>query len=449
MKTINLSKWQTEVRKDNHRYKVINCGRRAGKSFLTSIEMLRFATENPHTDIWYISPSYKQSKAIMWAMLKDLIPPVVINRINETNISIELVNGSRILLKGGDNPDSLRGVKIDFCVFDETAFFSKWEEVWQVIRPTLVDSKAQVWFISTPNGFNHFKELAENITKGGRSIFKPDDYKYFHFTTYDNPYLDPTEIDQMKLEMDEDSFAQEVLGEFRKMSGLIYKEFNRDIHMVDIPFEKFNEEWTFTRSLDFGFAHKSALGYFAISPQKDEIYLYDGIYESNLVESQIAEIVKEKDAGRKIVKPVADSAQPMSIAQLFHYGVRFDPVDKSTDSVKNGIVRVAELLRIRPDTGKPTLMFNKNLTWIADEFETYRWIEATQDGVVKEVPYKVRDDSCDMVRYFAITHTSRSEAATFITNEKLIKGEESFVVGESGEIPSINIKDFVGEPNEY
>lgn len=440
MKTINLSQWQTIVRKDDHRYKVINCGRRAGKSYLVSIEMLRFASENSNTDCWYISPTYKQSKSIMWSMLKDLIPPEVIKKSNETELTIELINNSRIMLKGGDNPDSLRGVKIDFCVFDETAFFVRWDEVWKVIRPTLIDSKASVWFISTPNGFNHFRDLFYT---------KDRDWISFHFTTYENPYLDKAELDQMKLEMDEDSFAQEVLGEFRKMTGLIYKDFNREIHLVDIPYNKFTDEWTYTRSLDFGFAHKSALGYFAISPNKSEIYMYDGLYQSGLFESQIAEIVKEKDT-HEIIRPVADSAQPMSIAQLFHYGVRFDPVDKTTDSVKNGIVRVAELLKVRPDTGKPTLMFNKDLTWVADEFETYRWIEnKSSDGIVREVPAKINDDAMDMIRYFAVTHTNRADSQLFITNDREKLATESFEISESGTIPAVNIKDFVGEPNEY
>lgn len=382
-KTINLSPWQAEVALDNHRFKVINCGRRAGKSFLVSVEILRFATENAKSVTWYISPNYKQSKQIMWAMLRELIPQEIIESKNETELKFTLVNGSEILLKGAQEPDSLRGVKIDLCIFDETAFIDKWDEVWKVIRPTLIDSKANVWFISTPNGFNHFKNMAETTNP---------DWRYFHYTTYDNPYIDKVEIDAMKADMDEDAFAQEIMGEFRKMSGLIYKDFNRDIHMVDIP--PLDTNFTFTRSLDFGYGHKTALIYFAISSTGDAIYAYDGLYQSGLVESQIAEIVKVKDAKRVITNPVADSAQPMSIEQLNLMGVHFNPVEKGPDSVKHGIVKVAELLRVRKDTGKPTLMFNKNLTWIADEFEQYRWMEARQDGVIKEVPYKVNDDAC-------------------------------------------------------
>lgn len=394
MKVINLSDWQTQVRRDKSRYKVINCGRRAGKSYLVSVEMLEFATKNEKVDVWYISPTYKQSKAIMWSMLNDLIPPEAVNKRNETELTIELINGSRIMLKGGDSPDSLRGVKIDLCIFDETAFFDHWEDTWKVIRPTLIDSKANVWFISTPNGFNHFKELSE---------MNDPNWVYFHFTSYDNPYLDREELETMKRDMDEDSFAQEIMGEFRKMSGLIYKDFKRETHMVDVPDLNFN--YTFTRSLDFGFGHNSALIYFAINHNGTAIYAYDGIYQKGMVEEDIAQAVRIKDNGKIIINPVADSAQPMTIEQLNRMGCHFSPVDKGTDSVKNGIVRVAEMLKIRNDTGKPTLMFNKNLTWIADEFEKYRWIEnRSMDGAIKEVPMKRDDDALDAIRYFCMSY---------------------------------------------
>ena len=391
---IKLSDWQTTVIKDIHRFKVINCGRRAGKSFLVSIKLLDFASNHPKSISWYISPNYKQSKQIMWQMLRDIIPQFGILKTNETELKIELKNGSHIILKGAEDPDSLRGVRIDFCVFDEVAFIDKWDSVWKVVRPTLVDSKAHCWFISTPNGFNHFKDLYETTSP---------DYKSFHYTSYDNPYLDKDELASAKSTTDEDSFAQEYMGEFRKMSGLIYKEFDRDKHMVEIPL--FDTNFTFTRTLDFGFAHKTALGYFAISSTGDAIYMYDGLYQVGLTENQIADVVRTKDANKVITNPVADSSQPMSIEQLSQLGVSFSPVEKGPDSVKNGIVKVADLLRVRADTGKPTLMFNKDLTWVADEFERYRWMEnKSADNVIKEVPNKVNDDAMDMIRYFAMEY---------------------------------------------
>jgi PBSX family phage terminase large subunit len=360
--------------------------------------MLQFATENENKQLWYIAPNYKQAKSIMWAMLMDLIPKQAVEKKNETELSISLINGSQIYLKGAEDPDSLRGVRIDFCIFDECAFISKWDEVWKVMRPTLADSKAECWFISTPNGFNHFKDLAERTNP---------DFKYFHFTTYDNPYIPKEEIEATRLEMDEDSFQQEIMGEFRKMSGLIYKDFNRDIHMVEVP--KLDYNWTYTRAIDFGFGHKTALGYFAINSTGTEIYCYDGLYQSGMVGKEIADVVKIKDSGKTITNPVADSAQPMLIEELSREGAHFQPVEKGPDSVKNGIVKVAELLKIRNDTGKPTLMFAKHLTWIADEFEKYRWVENMAHNYVTEVPLKRDDDAMDMVRYMAMSYNKPKE----------------------------------------
>ena len=187
------------------------------------------------------------------------------------------------------------------------------------------------------------------------------------------------------------------------MSGLIYKDFSRDVHMVDVP--DLNYNYTFARSLDFGYGHKTALIYFAINSTGDSIYAYDGLYQEGLTESQIAEVVKTKDSKRIMSLFVADSAQPMSIEQLKQFGVHFNPVEKGPDSVKHGIAMVADLLKVRKDTGRPTLMFNRNLTWIADEMERYRWLETKgSDGVIKEVPLKVMDDAMDSLRYFAMSY---------------------------------------------
>lgn len=389
---IRLSDWQTTVWDDPHRFKVLNLGRRSGKTVLSVIKLIDVAT-TPKKTCWYISPTYRQSKSIAWQLLKEYLDPRTGAKFNESDLSVVFPNHSVIALKGADNPDSLRGTKIDFAIFDEVAFFTKWESVWQALRPILVDSKAPAWFVSTPNGFNHFKDLSESTDP---------EYRYYHFTSYANPYIDQKELDKIKLEMSEDAFAQEFLGEFRKMKGLIYKEFHRDTHMVDLPDLT---GFTMTRALDFGFAHKTALIYFAIAPTGDRIYAFDGLYQSDYTIPQLAEAIKIKDAGKLIVNPVADSAQPGNIQELNNMGVSFSPVEKAPDSVKNGIVKVAQLIKIRQDTGKPTLMFSKSLSWIADEFERYRWVNnASSDDVIKEVPYKVDDDAMDAIRYFAMSY---------------------------------------------
>lgn len=396
---LELSDWQSRVWLDDHRYKVVNCGRRAGKSVLSAAFLLHYASTNPGSQCWYIAPTYRQAESIMWLMLKEILPEHAVKNINNSKLSVELMNGSHIHLKGADNPDSLRGVGLDLVIFDEIAFISRWDEVWKVMRPTLADSKADCWFISTPNGFNHFKDMAEKLDS---------DWSYHHYTTYNNPHIPPEEIEAMKVEMDEDSFAQEILGEFRKMSGLIYKTFYRETHMVDIPDIR---GWTRSRAIDFGFGHKTACLWFAINSDGSEIYAYDGLYQSGLVIDQIAEAIRIKDGGEMITSAVGDSAQPLNIQELSNKNIHFTPVEKGPDSVKMGIQKVADLLKIRKDTGKPTLMFNKNLGWVAQEFERYRWMENKAQGIIKEAPLKSDDDAMDAIRYFAMSYNKKDTSA--------------------------------------
>ena len=112
----------------------------------------------------------------------------------------------------------------------------------------------------------------------------------------------------------DDSFQQEFMGEFRKMSGLIYTKFNRDIHMVDIP--RLDSNFTYYRALDFGFGHNAALGYFAVSSDQSAIYMYDGLYRDELDTEQLADNVKLKDQGKHITGAWADSQAPQLIKDL-------------------------------------------------------------------------------------------------------------------------------------
>lgn len=217
---VRLSKWQTTVLNDPSRFKVINVGRRSGKTVLSVLRMLIEVSKRKCT-VWYISPTYKQSKNIAWSLLKEYCPESFKPVWNETELKCSLPNGAEIHLKGADNPDSLRGTKVDLFVFDEVAFFAEWKRTWEALRPILVDSQAPAWFVSTPNGFNHFYDLYNKANSD-------PDYKSFHFTSYDNPYVSSEEIDKAKQEMEGRSFAQEFLAEFNKPSGTVYAEWNID-----------------------------------------------------------------------------------------------------------------------------------------------------------------------------------------------------------------------------
>ena len=106
---------QMEVYQSKARFRCVVAGRRWGKTQLSKVLMISKA-QKPKQLIWYVAPTYKMAKQIMWLALLDAIPRAWIAKINESNLTVRLVNGSRIELKGADKADSLRGVGINFLV---------------------------------------------------------------------------------------------------------------------------------------------------------------------------------------------------------------------------------------------------------------------------------------------------------------------------------------------
>ena len=217
-----LHETQKPVALDPHRFRILCCGRRWGKTTL-AIDQIKGRAAIPNSRVAYVAPTFQQARDIAWEQLKKDCMQAA-ETINESRLEIKLVNGSLIILRGWESIETLRGQRYDLIVIDEIAsmrnFWMNWQEV---IRPTLTDTKGEGLFISTPKGFNHFYDLYNLENKDA-------DFKSFHFSTYDNPHIPREEVDKAREQVTEDRFAQEYLADFRKTEGLVYKEFDREEH---------------------------------------------------------------------------------------------------------------------------------------------------------------------------------------------------------------------------
>lgn len=213
-----LLKWQQTVFKDDHRFKVVAAGRRCGKSRLSAVTLLIEALNCPEgSAVMYIAPTLGQARTIIWDLLHDLGRPVIkSSHIN--NLEITLVNGRKILVRGADNPDSLRGVSLVYVVLDECAFIK--QEIWEkVIRASLSDKKGRALFISTPSGRNWFYD----VYKLGQEE-QDEEWKSWHYTTEDNETIDPKEVEAAKRTLSSFAFKQEYLSSFDNAGADIFKE---------------------------------------------------------------------------------------------------------------------------------------------------------------------------------------------------------------------------------
>jgi len=213
----SLLPWQQVVYSDPTRFKVIAAGRRCGKSRLAATTLIIEGLRCPQgSAVLYVSPTMGQSRQIIWDLLLEL-GREVIQSSHVNNMDITLINGARIYVRGSDRPDTLRGVSLTYAVLDEVADIKPdaWE---QVIRASLSDKKGRAIFIGTPKGRNWFFDLW-NLGQGDA-----DEWKSWHFTTADNPLIDPQEIESAKKTLSSFSFRQEYMASFSNAGADIFKE---------------------------------------------------------------------------------------------------------------------------------------------------------------------------------------------------------------------------------
>jgi predicted phage terminase large subunit-like protein len=214
---IELIPWQQDVWVDEARFQVVVAGRRTGKSRLAAWKLIIKALESGKGHVFYVAPTQGQARDIMWQTLLELGAPVVVSsHIN--NLQIKLINGATISLKGADRPETMRGVSLKYVVLDEYADM-KPEVFEQILRPALADQKGDALFIGTPMGRNHFYELYQYALLGDDPL-----YKAWHFTSYDNPLIDPEEIKVAEKSMSSYSFRQEFLASFEAIGSEMFKE---------------------------------------------------------------------------------------------------------------------------------------------------------------------------------------------------------------------------------
>ena len=149
---------------DNHRFAVLNCHRRFGKTILIILHLIKKALTNDKKNPRYylIGPTFVSIKRVCWDYLKQYASCIPGTTFNETELRCDLPNGARITLLSSEDPDKIRGIYADGVCIDECSQMNPilWNEI---IRPALSDRKGFCYFISTPAGMsNIFYDLYQH-----------------------------------------------------------------------------------------------------------------------------------------------------------------------------------------------------------------------------------------------------------------------------------------------
>lgn len=221
------------VLQENKRYCALMAHRRFGKDFIALIIMVICALKYPG-NYYIFAPYFRQAKEIVVdgkTLMGEPIIPALINRkllknpkapniVNKSDWSIELFNGSKIFIRGADNPNSNVGVGARGIVYTEAALMKP--GFYQYMKPAIdmVISKTGfgvVIFISTPRGKNnwftqlfvdYFKKLPKNPRL--KKMWYIDIQKASESKTWDGkPVVPKEELLKQQLEMTPEMYAQE------------------------------------------------------------------------------------------------------------------------------------------------------------------------------------------------------------------------------------------------
>lgn len=264
---LNLTPPQGQILADKHRFKIINAGRRFGKSFLSGAAILQQISK-PNSTVWYVAPTWDMAKKIMWDdWLPKHIPKEIIAEINKMDKVYKFINGSILYVLSADNPEHLRGSSLDLLIMDECAFIKG--GVWEIVRPALADKQGDAILVSTPKGYNWFYDLYQ-------SAKEDDDWGYFQYTTLEGGNVSEKEIESSRKSMSPKMFAQEFLAAFENLASRVYDMYDRVESACDV-----DEDWGKADvhiGIDFNVNPMTA----AIAvKQRDDIFFFDEIVEPN------------------------------------------------------------------------------------------------------------------------------------------------------------------------
>jgi phage terminase large subunit len=298
---------------DKHRYAVLCCHRRFGKTVMVLNHLIRAAliNKNHAPRLAYIAPTYKQAKSIAWDYLKHYTKNIPGTKYNETELRCDLVNGSRISLLSSENFDSIRGIYLDFCVIDEVAQVSQ-GLIDEVVTPALSDRKGKMFLIGTPKGMNNI--FYDYYQKAQAS----DKWFLYKAKASDTGIVDQDELDAALTVMGQAKYDQEFECSFiGNIQGSIYGDIINQIEdKKQIGSVPYDPAFLVHTSWDLGYSDACSIIFF--QKVNHAIHIIDCYENNNEALPHYAEIIKQRE---------------------YHYGDHYAPHDVDQTEFSSGKTR--------------------------------------------------------------------------------------------------------------
>lgn len=416
---------QKTIFTDKTRFRVAVNGRRFGKSRLVLDELinasLSYTGEMSKTSPQMVLgclPTAVQARQILFKPLVELFTTTdlqyAVEKINLSNMTIALKGKPTIKVVGANdrNGDRLRGNRILFIALDEMQDISP--VAWiEVVRPAMSDTVgSRALFTGTPKSkLNYLYDLSQQ-----EQLF-PGEWKFFNYTTADNPFVSRREIAQAKLTLPPRVYEQEYEASFVNFTGQIWDNLDScNIVQPDTTPTHFD---LVVMGLDWGDKYPSAV-VCGLDRLSNCWYLIDS-WSPNVNLKRDPETITRSEFQRCVSALVlkhdvdrifADPSQPSSILAVRDFGdhrgfkscvAAFNPIAEGTTQVGNLVYQNRLLVSMFVPSEQEAATGYLSGHRVYEFMQSYHW-ETNRQGILTEVPADgLFAHTCDALRY-ALAH---------------------------------------------
>ena len=393
--TFNESQWAMVENLDSSRFCVHIAARRTGKSYAAAI--LAFAKLlEPGQQVMVVAPNFSLS-SIIWDYVTDLIRllDIEVDKFNQKDKVVKLINGSVFRLLSANNRDSLVGRAANLLIVDEAAIIPNDEYFTRDLRPalsTFTDSRC-LW-ISTPRGKGNY--LYTYFLRGDDPEY-PDWTSSIH-TWRSNPLLSESDVDEARRTITKALYLQEYECEWTTTESQIYLDLDEEKHIGDYVGERFAEV---IGGLDVGYRDENV--FVVIGTDGDNYFIIDEFVSKESTTSELAAEIQEKINEWGIDTIYIDSAaQQVKADFAYDYDIYCENAIKSVNDGINSIQVLIEQDRLFFDTEGARHTYSA--------MSSYKWNPNTEN------PKPIHDwcsHPCDAVRYAIYTHQKMSNISIY------------------------------------
>lgn len=352
-----------------------------GKSAMTSVVALRELLL-PFSSTILLTPTFNNAQIIFNNTLK-LVQQLKlpIKKMNKGQFRFELETGARFSANSAANIESALGSSNSLLIVDETQSIPDLERIMnQMLVPTLLD------FGTRPSGILWGHQIYLGTPRGTENVLYDlyikeqsfPNWKSFNAPSFSNPTLPKTYFEQMRLELGEMLYQQEILAQFHGSDRNVFYAFNPDINLYD-PATFFTSTYTFVvTGIDIGFADSTAQVWLYRTPT-GSYYLHDAYIANNKSTKEHIEEFKRIDRNMQGIID-ARYIDPAAAQAAYDFATIYDyETISANNAVKESIAYINLLLTPTGANNRPRLYINKNLTEVIRQISRVMYKETLSE----------------------------------------------------------------------